>query len=123
MAQALEEMPEVIRYVKNQHLGFTIPYVIEGRERQYIPDFIGAWTMGHGADDLLNLVVEVTGETKKEKAAKVDDGAGPVGAGGEQSRRVRAMGVCGGGGIRSMRQGMIRPGVSGAGRCATERTV
>ncbi len=40
MAQALEEMAEVVRYVKNQNLGFTIPYTLNGEERQYIPDFI-----------------------------------------------------------------------------------
>ena len=40
MAQALEEMPEVVRYVKNQSLGFTIPYTLNGEEKQYYPDFI-----------------------------------------------------------------------------------
>ena len=35
MAQALEEMPEVARYVKNQSLGFTIPYTLNGEEKQY----------------------------------------------------------------------------------------
>jgi very-short-patch-repair endonuclease len=40
MAQTLEEMDEVICYVKNHNLGFTIPYTINGEERGYIPDFI-----------------------------------------------------------------------------------
>ncbi len=71
MAQALEEMPEVIRYVKNHNLGFTIPYTLNGEERQYIPDFIVCLDDGHGRDDLLNLLVEVSGEKKKDKAAKV----------------------------------------------------
>ena len=35
MAQALEDMDEVLRYVKNDHLGFTIPYTLNGEERQY----------------------------------------------------------------------------------------
>ncbi|MCC7018446.1 MAG: DEAD/DEAH box helicase family protein [Ardenticatenales bacterium] len=68
---AMEEMPEVIRYAKNDHLGFTIPYVIEGRERDYVPDFLVDVDDGHGADDLLHLVLEVTGERRPEKAAKV----------------------------------------------------
>jgi type III restriction enzyme len=71
LAQSIEEMPEVIRYVKNHNLGFTIPYTLDGSEHQYIPDFIVCIEDGHGADDLLNLIVEVTGEKKRDKAAKV----------------------------------------------------
>ncbi len=71
MAQVLEEMPEVVRYVKNHNLGFTIPYALNGEEQQYTPDFIACLDDGHGPDDLLNLLVEVTGEKKKDKAAKV----------------------------------------------------
>lgn len=70
-AMALEDMDEMIRYVKNDHLGFTIPYTFEGEEHQYIPDFIAAMDDGHGIDNPLNLIVEVTGERKPEKAAKV----------------------------------------------------
>jgi type III restriction enzyme len=71
MAQSLEDMPEVIRYVKNDHLGFAIPYTLNGEEKNYLPDFIACIDDGHGPDDLLNLIVEVTGEKKKDKAAKV----------------------------------------------------
>ncbi len=76
MADALEDMPEVIRYVKNHHLGFTIPYTLNGEEHQYIPDFIAILkspspVSGRGESDELNLIVEVTGEKKKDKAAKV----------------------------------------------------
>ncbi len=71
LAQTLEDMPEVIRYVKNHNLGFTIPYTLNGEEKQYVPDFIACLDDGRGPDDLLNLLVEVTGEKKKDKAAKV----------------------------------------------------
>lgn len=71
LAQVLEDMPEVVRYVKNQGLGFTIPYTLNGEARNYIPDFIACLDDGHGPDDLLNLIVEVTGEKKKDKAEKV----------------------------------------------------
>ncbi|MEK7717286.1 MAG: restriction endonuclease subunit R, partial [Pseudomonadota bacterium] len=71
MAEALENMPEVIRYVKNHNLSFTIPYTLNGEEKNYIPDFIACIDDGHGPSDLLNLIVEVTGEKKKDKAAKV----------------------------------------------------
>lgn len=85
MAQALEDMDEVVCYTKNQNLGFTIPYTLNGEERNYIPDFI-VRVRGMGNDDLtpgpfptregeigevLNLIVEVTGEKKKDKEAKV----------------------------------------------------
>lgn len=71
MAQTLEEMDEVVRYVKNHNLGFTIPYTTDGDERSYTPDFIACIDDGHGREDLLNLLIEVTGEKKKDKAAKV----------------------------------------------------
>jgi type III restriction enzyme len=69
MAQALEEMDEVVCYVKNHNLGFTIPYTLDGEDRNYIPDFIVR--VRDGKEDLLNLIIEVTGEKKKDKAAKV----------------------------------------------------
>jgi type III restriction enzyme len=69
MAQTLEDMDEVIRYVKNQGLNFTIPYTLDGEEKNYIPDFIVHLKNGR---EPLNLILEVTGERKKEKVAKVD---------------------------------------------------
>ena len=70
MAEALEEMAEVVAYAKNLNLGFTIPYTLEGQEHSYIPDYIVRFDDGHGRDDLLNLIVEVSGEARKDKAAK-----------------------------------------------------
>jgi type III restriction enzyme len=61
----------VVRYVKNHNLGFTLPYTLNGEERQYHPDFIACVDDGRGAADLLNLIVEVSGPQKKDKAAKV----------------------------------------------------
>jgi type III restriction enzyme len=74
VAQALADMAEVIRYVKNDHLGFTIPYTLNGVERSYYPDFLVHLDDGHGPDDPLQLVLECTGAKKKEKAAKVATG-------------------------------------------------
>ncbi|MBM4047294.1 MAG: restriction endonuclease subunit R, partial [Planctomycetes bacterium] len=71
LAQTLEDIDEVVRYVKNHNLGFTIPYTLNGEEHYYIPDYIACIDDGHGPDDLLNLIIEVTGERKKDKAAKV----------------------------------------------------
>jgi type III restriction enzyme len=70
LAQELEDMPEVVSYVKNQSLGFTIPYTVNGVERQYYADFVVRFDGGHGKNDPLNLIVEVTGERDKDKEAK-----------------------------------------------------
>jgi type III restriction enzyme len=69
LAHALEDMDEADAYVKNQNLGFTIPYTIDGREHDYIPDFMVRIRAEDGST--LNLILEVTGERKKEKEAKV----------------------------------------------------
>jgi len=74
MAETIEELAEeglVISYVKNHNVGFFIPYTLNGEEHKYIPDFIVRLDDGRGKDDPLNLIVEVTGEKKKDKAAKV----------------------------------------------------
>ena len=71
MAEALEDMKEVCAYAKNQNLGFTIPYTINGQEKSYLPDFLIRLDDGKGEEDLLNLIVEVTGEKRKDKQDKV----------------------------------------------------
>jgi len=68
-AQVLEDMDEVVAYVKNERLGWTIPYTLNGQEHLYTPDFV-ARIRDAGAEPL-NLIVEVSGEALKEKAAKV----------------------------------------------------
>jgi type III restriction enzyme len=69
MAQNLEEDPRVIAYVKNDHLGFTIPYDFQGEERQYYPDFIALVREADGS--VTNLIVEVSGYNEAEKSFKV----------------------------------------------------
>ncbi|MBW2149425.1 MAG: DEAD/DEAH box helicase family protein [Deltaproteobacteria bacterium] len=74
MAQALEELGEdglLVCYVKNQGLGFLIPYTVSGQEHNYMPDFIVRLDDGNGPQNLLNLIVEVTGAKDRKKAAKV----------------------------------------------------
>jgi type III restriction enzyme len=70
LSERLEGMPEVRAYVKNQGLGFTIPYTVDAKERTYLPDFIARIDDGHG-DDLLNLVLEVTGQVRPDKVERV----------------------------------------------------
>jgi type III restriction enzyme len=66
----MEEMDEVLCYVRIK-VGFTIPYTLNGEEHGYLPDHIVRLTDGHGRDDPLNLILEVSGEARKDKAAKV----------------------------------------------------
>jgi type III restriction enzyme len=70
IAHVLEHMDEVISYVKNDHLGFTIPYTHDGEERSYVPDYIALLNNG-SEDSLLHVIIEVTGERKRDKEAKV----------------------------------------------------
>jgi type III restriction enzyme len=69
MAQVLEEMQEVICYAKNQNLGFAIPYTIDGEEKNYYPDFLVR--VGAVREPPQHLIIEVTGERRPDKAAKV----------------------------------------------------
>ncbi|MDV2989180.1 MAG: DEAD/DEAH box helicase family protein [Dehalogenimonas sp.] len=69
MAQAIEEMDEVVCYVKNHGMNFFIPYALDGQSSNYMPDYIVR--INDGKSDLLNLIIEVTGERKKDKVAKV----------------------------------------------------
>lgn len=64
-------MDEVLRYAKNEGLGFTIPYVLDGQARSYVPDFLVDLDDGHGDDDPLHLVAEVSGQALESKLAKV----------------------------------------------------
>lgn len=69
MAEALEDMDEVVAYVKNQNLGFAIPYVVGGEQKQYVPDFIAR--VRDGGEGELNLIIEVSGAAREDKQVKV----------------------------------------------------
>lgn len=60
-ARVVEAHPSTISYVKNQALGFEVPYRLGSVPRRYLPDFIIQVDDGHGPDDPLNLIVEVKG--------------------------------------------------------------
>ena len=60
-AIAAEHHPRVLSYVKNQGLGFEIPYQDGSTSRVYLPDFIVLIDDGGGAEDPLYLVVEIKG--------------------------------------------------------------
>ena len=73
--RAAEANPRVRAYVKNQGLGFEVPYLLGSTPKRYLPDFIVKVDDGRGEDDLLNLVVEIKGfrrEDAKDKANTMD---------------------------------------------------
>lgn len=71
VAGKLEHLATVRSYVKNQGLGFTIPYTIDGQQRAYLPDFIVRVDDGRGDTDLLQLLIEVSGAGRRDKEHKV----------------------------------------------------
>ncbi|MFC5517255.1 BPTD_3080 family restriction endonuclease [Kaistia terrae] len=60
-ARVVEAHPATLAYVKNQALGFEVPYLAGSVSRRYLPDFIVQLDDGNGPDDPLNLVVEIKG--------------------------------------------------------------
>jgi type III restriction enzyme len=68
LAHTLEEIDEVGAYCKNHNVGFTIPYTINGENKNYYPDFI-ARIRKNGVE--CNLILEVTGQKDAKKDAKV----------------------------------------------------
>ncbi len=69
VAKKLEQMPEVLTYVKNQNLGFSIPYEYQGISHQYVPDFIVVLEMPDKSK--FHLLLEVTGKKDDKKKTKV----------------------------------------------------
>jgi type III restriction enzyme len=77
-ARLLEVLPSVAAYVKNDHLGFTIPYAFQGRGRQYLPDFLVRLRPFEEDEETRTLILEVSGSHKppgptKEKAETTRD--------------------------------------------------
>jgi type III restriction enzyme len=58
-ATVLDAHPGVVRWVKNDHLGFEIPYRKHGIARRYVPDFIVVVKV---LDVLLYLIIEIKGQ-------------------------------------------------------------
>ncbi len=65
-----ESHPRVKAYVKNQNLGFEIPYRCGSETRKYLPDFIVLVDDGHGESDLLHLIVEIKGYRREDAKEK-----------------------------------------------------
>ena len=66
-AKHLDRIKEVESYVKNAFLGFVIPYVQDGKEHKYLPDYIVR--LRTPKLRRANLILEITG-FNKDKAIK-----------------------------------------------------
>ncbi|MEB3070372.1 BPTD_3080 family restriction endonuclease [[Mycobacterium] vasticus] len=78
LALECELSPRVAAFVKNDHLGFTIPYVHKGRSHAYVPDFLLRLVRADGEGFDRVLIVEVSGGQKspgptREKARTARD--------------------------------------------------
>ena len=65
-----ESHPRVRAYVKNEGMGFAVPYRMGEIPRRYLPDFIVR--VDDGADEPLNLVVEIKGRRKDDAKIKAE---------------------------------------------------
>ena len=70
VCEKLETLDEVRAYAKNQGIGFRVPYTCDGRAGTYYPDLIVKLEDGHGTANLLNLILEVSGQKKKRKTRR-----------------------------------------------------
>lgn len=69
-AKTLEELAEkglVVSYAKNAFLGFSIPYISNGEDKQYFPDFIAHCKSGK---KYFNLIIEITGMNRDKQDKK-----------------------------------------------------
>ncbi|HMV22679.1 MAG TPA: hypothetical protein PKE50_15525, partial [Rhodocyclaceae bacterium] len=64
-AKTLERIPAVESYVKNAFLGFAIPYIQGGKEREYLPDYLVR--IRHANGETANLILEITGFNKDKE--------------------------------------------------------
>jgi type III restriction enzyme len=70
LAAELELNKNVEAYVKNDHLGFTIPYVHKGRTHSYVPDFLVRLKRVEGQHYDRILIIEVSGSQKSPGPTK-----------------------------------------------------
>ena len=69
-AASREKRVSILAYVKNQGMGFTVPYCSDGVPRQYVPDFIAR--VKDGGEEPVNLVVEIKGLRRQDAQDKAD---------------------------------------------------
>jgi type III restriction enzyme len=64
-AKTLEKIPAVESYVKNAFLGFSVPYIDKGKERNYLPDYLVRLRTPKLREAM--LLLEITGFNKDKE--------------------------------------------------------
>lgn len=72
-AKLLESLEVVKAYVKNQFLGLAVPYVKDGKERLYFPDFLVRTQAPDGHESLVLLEITGMNTDKAEKKWYVEN--------------------------------------------------
>ena len=67
-AKALDAHPAVSKWIRNERLGWTIPYLYDGLNRLYEPDFLAEMPLADGRG--LNVAIEVKGKEHVADEAK-----------------------------------------------------
>ncbi len=67
VAQRLDRHPEVLAFVKNEFLGFAIPYLDNGQDHEYYPDFLVRLAGGAAP---FTLILEVKGRPDPQVEVK-----------------------------------------------------
>ena len=67
-AQALDANPDIVRWVRNNRLGWKIPYQHQHEAHAYLPDFVAVANLPDGKE--LHLVIEVKGRESDLDGAK-----------------------------------------------------
>jgi hypothetical protein len=93
MAEALEDMPEVIRYVKNHNLGLTIPYTLNGERKELHPGLHRLHRRRLQPGRPLDPAHRSDRREEEGQGRQGLHGAHAVGAGHQQPRWLRALGV------------------------------
>ena len=64
LARNLDEMPEILRWVRNEKgLKWSIPYVADREQRRYLPDFVAVASISPEME--LNIVIETKGVARE----------------------------------------------------------
>jgi len=67
VAYQLERLPQVVSYVRNDHLDFTIPYDFGAHRHAYVPDFLVRCRTDEGE---MTVILEVKGYESEQDRAK-----------------------------------------------------
>ena len=68
VAEILDQHPGIVRWIRNERLGWTIPYRYDGMPRQYEPDFVAVAPLPDGRE--LKIIIEVKGLERPTDADK-----------------------------------------------------